>query len=94
MTFTPASELVNLIKRQLGLDEKMYTVIKVWDKELGPLAKFATLEAINKGQLIVEVTSSSVFQEMSLRKKELVGKINQHFGKEKVVKGIKLRLKK
>lgn len=94
MAFTQANEIVNLIKKQLGLDEKIYTVIQVWDKEVGPLSKFAELEAINKGQLIVEVSSSSVFQEMSLRRKELINKINQHFGKEKVVKGIKLRLKK
>jgi hypothetical protein len=94
MALVESNKIVEAIKSSLGLNEKMYTVIQVWDKELGALAKFATLEAIHKGQLIVEVTSSPVFQEMSFRKKEIINKINQHFGKERVVKSIKLKLKK
>ena len=94
MALVQSDKIVEEIKRSLGLNEKMYAVIKIWDKELGALSKFAKLEAIHKGQLIVEVTSSPVFQEMSLRKKEIINKINQHFGKERVVKSIKLKLQK
>ncbi|MCB4792233.1 MAG: DUF721 domain-containing protein [Elusimicrobia bacterium] len=94
MAFTQANAIVNIIKNQLGLNEKTYTVIRVWDKEIGPMSKYASLAAVKKGKLIVEVSSSSVFQEMTLRKTDIIKKINQYFGKEKVVKDIKFELKK
>jgi hypothetical protein len=94
MVFTPANDIINLLKRQLGLDENTYAVMQIWERELGPLAKYAELVAFQKRQLIVEVASSVHLQEMTLRRRDLINKINQYFGREKVVKDIKLRLKK
>jgi hypothetical protein len=94
MGFSTAHDILGALQRQLGLNEDMYTVLQVWEKELGPLAQQVTLAAIKKGDLIVEVASSAHLQEMTMRRRDLVRKLNQYFGNRQVVSGIKLRLKK
>lgn len=93
MVFTFGGLIIESLKKQLGLDEKFTTVIKIWDDVLGPLAKDAQLVGIKRGQLLVDVTSSAHFQELTLRRREIISKINQYFGKEAVVKDIRLRIK-
>ena len=93
MAFTFAGTIIEALKRNLGLDETTFAVMQIWEKELGPLADAARLVAVKKGSLIVEVASSAHFQELTLRRRELINKINQHFGGKKVIKEIKLRLK-
>ncbi len=93
MPFSSSNELISSIKKQLGLEEKTYSVMRAWDKEFAPVLSYAELVGIQKGELIIEVLSSVHFQELSLRKNEIIKKINQYAGKEKVVKGIKIRLK-
>lgn len=83
-----------LLKKQLGLDEKTYAVLKIWEKEMGPQMKYAALAGIKKGVLMVEVDSSVHLQEMTLRRRDLIRKINQHFGGAKVVTGMQVKLKK
>ncbi|MHB9155189.1 MAG: DUF721 domain-containing protein [Endomicrobiales bacterium] len=94
MAFKTSDELIGALKKQLGLDEKMFVVIQVWDKEAGEHAAYARLAGLKKGMLLVEVDSSVHFQELSLRRRELARKINQYFGGEKVIKSIQLKLKK
>lgn len=94
MAFNTSGELTNLLKRQLGLDEKTYAVLKIWEKEMGPQMKYARLSGVKKGTLMVEVDSSVHLQELVLRRRELIKKINQHFGGEKVVRGMQVKLKK
>ncbi|MFH1368992.1 MAG: DUF721 domain-containing protein [Elusimicrobiota bacterium] len=93
MTLVPAQDIIGGLKRQLGLDEKMFTVLKIWDRELGPLAKHLKIVGVKNGQLIVEAESNVHLQEATVRRREIIKKINQHFGGEKVVKGIKLKIK-
>jgi predicted nucleic acid-binding Zn ribbon protein len=90
--FLSSQEIIKSVKKQIGLDEKIHVVFAVWDKELGSLAKGARIEWIKNGQLIVKVSSSAHLQELTLMRKSLIKKINQYFGKEKVVKYIKLNL--
>jgi hypothetical protein len=94
MAFIPADEIVNLLKKQLGLDENYFTVLRIWEKEIRPFACNAELSGFSKGRLVVEVASSVHFQELTLRKRELINKLNQYFGARKVVKDIKVQLKK
>jgi hypothetical protein len=94
MAFTTANDIIAILKQQLGLDEKTYAIMQIWERELGPLAGSAQLVGFYKRQLLVEVASSVHLQEMTLRRRDLINKINQYFGREKVVKDIKLRLKK
>jgi len=93
MALRPSSEIIDVIKQQLGLNEDFLTVIKLWDNVLGSLAKHAVITGYKKGQVFVDVSSSAHMQELILRKKELMRKINQYFGTKKVVKDIKLKLK-
>lgn len=82
-----------LLRRQLGLDETTCAVMRVWEKEFVPQFPYARLEGVKKNQLIIEVQSSVQFQEMTLRRRELVKKINQYFGGAKAVKDIKVVLR-
>ncbi|MCX5782289.1 MAG: DciA family protein [Elusimicrobia bacterium] len=93
MPFSSSSDIISLIKKQLGLDEKTFSVMKAWDKEFAPIFSYAELVGLQKGELIIEVLSSVHFQELALRRNEIINKINQYAGKEKVVKGIKIKLK-
>lgn len=93
MSLKPSSEIIDILRNQLGLNEEFLTVLSVWEKELGPLAKHAEIAGIKKGQIFVDVSSSVHMQEFIMRKKELMKKLNQYFGTKKVVKDIKLKLK-
>lgn len=94
MSFTIGKEVIEELKRTLGLDERIQIIIKLWNKEIGSLAKYVDLVGIQNGKLLVEVTSSSHFQELNLKKRSIIKNINQYFGNEKIVKDIKLKLKK
>jgi uncharacterized protein YdcH (DUF465 family) len=94
MPFTRSEDIINSLKQRLGLDDKMYAVMQAWEREAGAYAPYAVLAGIKKGTLVVDVTTSVHFQELTLRKRELMHKINQYLGSEKVVKNIKFQLKK
>ena len=94
MAFVRSDDIIAVLRNRLGLNEKTYAVMQIWEKELGSLAQYVELTAFKKGMLVVEVASSVHFNEMHLRRRELIQKINQHFGTEKVVKSIQLKLKK
>jgi predicted nucleic acid-binding Zn ribbon protein len=65
----------------------------IWEKEVGGLSRHAKVSGIRKGVLIVDVSSSAHMQELTARKRDVITRINQHFGGKKVVKNIKLELK-
>ncbi len=92
MPLSSSEEIIRLLKKQLGLDEDTFSVISAWDKEFAPQFNYARLVGIQNGLLIVEVISSVHFQELSLRRSEIVKRINQYSGNKKIVKGIKIRL--
>jgi len=93
MPFTESKSIIDALKRELGLNEKMFAVLKIWEKELGPLAKNCEIAKIKKDEIFVEVASNAHLQELTMRRKELIRKINQHFGSEKVLRNIKIQLK-
>jgi hypothetical protein len=94
MAFTPADEILAVLKKQLGLNSDIDIIIQAWERELGPLTSSVTLVAINKSTLIVEVASSVHLQEMLFRKRQLINRLNQYLGNKKAVKEIKFSLKK
>ena len=93
MAITPGSDVIEFLKKKLGLDEKIMVLPAVWEKVLGPLAAGAEITGIKSGQLLVDVVSSAHFQEITLRRREIINKMNQHFGRERVVRDIKIRIK-
>jgi predicted nucleic acid-binding Zn ribbon protein len=93
MAFNRSEEIIQALRRQLGLTDDLFVAAQIWEKELGALAPAARVVAIKKGVLIVEVASSAHFQELNLRKRSLVEKINQYFGRHKVVKDVRLQVR-
>jgi len=67
------------LSQKLGLSSDLLMLENVWDRELGRMSQFARISAIEKACLVVEADSSAVMQEISLRRQELVRKINKHF---------------
>lgn len=92
--FAGSSEIIDGLRRQLGLDENVYAIMQAWDREMGALARHVKLAGIKKGILVVDVASSAHMQEITLRRRELIDKLNQYLGGKKVVKGIRVQLEK
>ena len=67
------------LTRHLGLSENLELLDRAWETEIGPLSKLARIIAIDKEALVVEVGSAPAMQELSLRRKELLRRINRHF---------------
>ena len=93
MALEPSAGILEALKKQLGLEEEFPAIIMIWEKELGGLSKQAKVSGIKKGVLFVDVSSSAHMQELTARKRDVINRINQHFGGKKVVKNIKLELK-
>jgi predicted nucleic acid-binding Zn ribbon protein len=93
MAFTPAEEIIELLKRKLGLNENTFAIMQIWKNELGAMAQYAELTGFKNGAIYVECATNVHLHELTLRRRELIKKINQHFGKARVVKDIKLKLK-
>ena len=72
-----ARDLKGLTKK-LGLSPDLWLVERAWDQEIGGLREDAPIAALDQGTLVIEVDSSTVMQEISLRRRELVRKVNQH----------------
>lgn len=92
MALEPTAGIIEALKKQLGLDEDLMALAQVWEREAGALARHAKISGIRKGQIIVDVSSSAHMQELTARKKDIIKKINQHFGSKKIVKDIKIQL--
>jgi hypothetical protein len=93
MGFETSKNLIERLQERLGIDDRLVTVQKIWDKEILSLARYTEIAGMRRGELIVEVSSNAVMHELTLRKRELLDKINQHFGKKRFIKHIKIKLK-
>ena len=85
--------IIALLKKQLGLNDETNLVLQAWDKEFAPYMRYAELIGVKEGHLIIEVISSVHFQELALKRHEIITKMNLLVGKESAVKGIQIRLK-
>ncbi|MGA2090744.1 MAG: DUF721 domain-containing protein [Endomicrobiales bacterium] len=92
MGFTEPRVIIEALRAQLGLDENISTVIAIWEREMGAQSRHVKLAGFKKGQLIVDVSSTAHMQEISLRRREIINKINQYFGGKKIVTCIKVQL--
>lgn len=50
-----------------------------WSREVGRLKDYVKITAIDNGTLVIEAQSHAAMQEMLLRRKELIRKMNKHF---------------
>jgi len=79
------------LTRQLGLSECLILLDRAWEAEVGRLAEWARIVALDRSALVVEVDSSPAMQELTLRRRELVRRLNRHFPEE-WVKQITVRM--
>jgi hypothetical protein len=88
---THAQTSAQKLLRKLGLSDNLAFLDRAWETELGGLAKRVAIVALDRASLVVEADSSAAVQEISLRRRELVRKINRHFP-EPLVQEITVRI--
>lgn len=86
--FTPAKEIVKDLLEKYGISKDTYQLYDLWDKELGKLAKRINIAGIKGKTILVKVDNPVYQQELQLRKRELLRKLNDYFG-YKIVNEIK-----
>lgn len=79
-----AQNLVNGYLKKVGFDPERYAAFDVWDSLLGNMASHARAVGIRGGKIHVEVDSSVHLQELTLRKKEILRKLNGYLGRQKI----------
>jgi hypothetical protein len=89
MSLTKATEIINLLRNRLGLDEKFFIVQKVWQKEVG--IDDIEITGYKNGVIFTKTLSSVANYEFTLRKKEIIKKLNQYIGSSKI-KNIKVKI--
>lgn len=87
--FLKADGLVKIALRNLGVNGENYALFDIWEKEAGRLKDFTEVMGFKKGVMMVRASSPSCYQEILLSKKQLLQKINNHFGK-KILRDIKV----
>jgi hypothetical protein len=87
MAFSPVDQILNNIKKQLGLDADFVTLMKVWDKEV-PIAQIC---GYKNGAIFAQTQSSAALAEINLRKREIIKRLNQYLGERKI-KDIKVSI--
>jgi hypothetical protein len=78
MALAPISQEVLHISNKLGLSADLAVIDRAWSMEIGSLKDVARIVAWDKASLVVETDTHAVMQEISLRRKELVRKLNRH----------------
>ena len=78
MALAPISQEVHRVSQKLGLSTDLAMLEYAWNLEVGSLREYARISALDHASLVIEVDSSSVMQEISLRRRELVRKLNKH----------------
>jgi hypothetical protein len=91
MAWIKAADAVKEIIKKFELDNKdNIALFTIWDKELGKLAKKIRLTGKLGKVMLVKIDNPTYRQELVLRKKEFVNKINQHYGGKEFVNDIKI----
>jgi hypothetical protein len=89
MAWTQACDIINSLKKEFGLESEIFTIAKVWEKEVG--IDGIDITGYRNGTVFVKTQSSVASYELNLRKKEIIRKLNQYVGKV-VVKNIKVKI--
>ena len=82
------SSLIRKILRNPKLSEKLdkLDVLEVWNDIIGPnLQKYVTDSKVYKQKLYVKLKSSSLRNEFSYKKTEIINQINSRLGKKIIV---------
>lgn len=88
---TEVSEIMEAIKKELGLDEDFFIIAKVWEKELG--IEGVQISGYKNGVIYAQTDSSAAINEIMIRKKEILKNLNQYIGGGKKLKNISVKIK-
>jgi hypothetical protein len=91
MALAPIAQEARDVSQKLGLTSDLSMIDRAWSFEIGALQDVARVVALDNASLVIEVDSHSVMQEVSLRRKELVRKLNQHL-REPLLRQVVVRL--
>jgi predicted nucleic acid-binding Zn ribbon protein len=89
----PIGPAIEELLGSLGIKQKLqeYDAVIYWEKVVGPqIAKMSTATQIKKGVLFVQVKTGTWRNELTLRKKEIIERLNSFVGIE-AVKDIKFQ---
>ena len=89
----PIGTALEELVQRLGIKQKLqeYEAVLQWDSVVGEhVARVATPAKIFKGVLLVRVKTSTWRNELTMRKKEIIDKLNKALG-DAVVKDIKFQ---
>jgi len=89
----PIGSAIDELVRGLGIQKKLreYDAVVVWEEVVGErIAQMTTATRILQGVLFVHVKTSTWRNELTLRKKEIIDKLNMSIGTE-IVKDIKFQ---
>ena len=78
MALASVDSTITRLTQELGLSTDLALLEKAWQAEIGGLGSYARIRAIDKKSLVVEVDSPVALQELSLRRRELVRRLNSH----------------
>jgi hypothetical protein len=87
-----ANRLFAGLLKKLGYDPESYAVFEIWDRLLGAQASKARAVGLKGPALHVEVDSSARLHDLTLRKRDLLKKLNGHFGTRRPISDIILQL--
>jgi predicted nucleic acid-binding Zn ribbon protein len=81
-------KMVQGLLKAMGFDPNAYAVFEVWDRLLGKEAEKAKAVGIKGKDLCVSVDSGARLQDLMLRKRGLLKKLNEHFGARPIISDI------
>lgn len=84
------SSIMDILKKTLGIGEEYSVIIAVWQQEIGN--DKVTLCGYKNGTLFAQAPSTIYINDLNLRKKQIIQKINQYLGKS-FIKNIKCEIK-
>jgi len=79
MAFAPLGETLDRWSRRSGLAGQLEILERAWNAEMGGWARMARPVALDRGSLVIEVMNSAAMQEITLRRQELLRRLNRHF---------------
>ncbi len=79
MALASLSSDVQKFSKKLGLSTDLTLIEHAWNLEVGRIGESARIAAMDNACLVIEVDSHSAMQELSLRRREIVRKLNKHF---------------
>lgn len=86
---TEVSKVMEVLKKQFGLDADFFTISKVWENEVG--VEGVEICGYKDGTIFAQTKYSTALHEVVMRKKEIIKKLNQYLGSKKI-KNIKIKI--